>query len=68
MGLRPTIDILDGTTVKRTLTSTTTSVTYAEADQITDFGSAPQTSLTFAVYQIGALGRGDGRTETVSVT
>ncbi len=62
------IDILDGAIVKRTLTSATTSVTYSAADQISDFGSAPLTSVTFQVFQIGTLGRGDGRTATMSVT
>lgn len=61
------IDILDGATIKRTLTSATTSVTYSAADQTTDFGSAPLASVTFRVFQIGALGRGDGRQATVNV-
>lgn len=52
------IDILSGSTVVRTLTSTTTSVTYTEADQITDFGS-PQSSVDAVVYQISSrVGRG----------
>jgi hypothetical protein len=52
------VDILDGTTVKRTLESTTTSVVYTDADQITDFGST-QSSVNINVYQMSnQVGRG----------
>ena len=52
------IDILDGATVVRTLTSSTPAITYSAADQTADFGG-PQASLTFNVYQIsGQYGRG----------
>lgn len=52
------IDIMDGSTVKRTLTATTNAKTYLAADITTDFGSMPA-SLKFRVYQISALvGRG----------
>lgn len=52
------IDILDGLTVVRTLTSTTTAVTYTAAQQTTDFGS-PQTSINYRVYQLSTrVGRG----------
>ncbi len=52
------IDILNGDTVVRTLTATTTSVTYSAADQTTDFGAA-QSVLSIAVYQINStIGRG----------
>ncbi|MDD3030582.1 MAG: phage tail protein [Alphaproteobacteria bacterium] len=52
------IDILNGDTVVRTLTSTTTSVAYSAADQTTDFGAA-QSVLSIAVYQINStIGRG----------
>ena len=52
------IDIMDGPTVKRTLTATTNAKTYLAADITTDFGSMPA-SLKFRVYQISALvGRG----------
>lgn len=51
-------DIYDGATFKRTLTSTVPSVTYTEADQVIDFGSA-QTTLKFDVRQMSAsVGRG----------
>jgi hypothetical protein len=46
------------TTVKRTLTSTTTTVTYSSAQQVLDFGSN-QTTLYVRIYQIsGQVGRG----------
>lgn len=52
------IDIMDGATVKRTLTSTTPSVVYSAANQTTDFGS-PQVSVTVKVYQMSSrVGRG----------
>ncbi len=52
------IDIMNGGSVVRMLTSATPAVTYTAADQITDFGSA-QTSITFNVFQMSAqFGRG----------
>jgi hypothetical protein len=52
------VDIMNGSTVVRTLTSTSPSVTYTQAQQVTDFGSA-QTSLTVRVYQMSSVvGRG----------
>lgn len=52
------IDIMNGSTVVRTLTSTTEAVEYTSADQVTDFGGN-QTTLTFRVYQMSAtVGRG----------
>ncbi|ARO24735.1 concanavalin A-like lectin/glucanase family/phage tail domain-containing protein [Rhizobium sp. TAL182] len=60
------IDIMDGSTVKRTLTATTNSKTYLDADITTDFGSMPD-ELTFRVYQISALvGRGYVAEKTIS--
>lgn len=58
------VDILDGTTVKRTITGLTSpALTYTAAQQTTDFGS-PQTTLKIAVYQMSDLvGRGHGRIE-----
>lgn len=50
------VDIHDGPTVKRTLTSSTDSVTYSAANQVTDFG-ANQALVSFKVYQIGDDGR-----------
>jgi hypothetical protein len=61
------VDIYDGGTVVRTLEATSETVTYENADQITDFGSL-QTSLTIAVYQISdKIGRGFARFETLSL-
>jgi len=64
------LDILDGATVKRTLASTSTSATYAEADQTADFGAplTPGTALDIALYQISATaGRGRGLSYTVPI-
>lgn len=59
------IDIMSGSTVKRTLTATTQSVTYTAAQQTTDFG-AVQTTLSVRVYQISAtVGRGYAGTATL---
>ncbi len=61
------IDIMDGSTVVRTLTSSTPSVTYTSAQETADFGST-QSSLTFRVYQISAtIGRGRPTEETKNV-
>ncbi|WP_137045471.1 glycoside hydrolase/phage tail family protein [Pseudolabrys sp. FHR47] len=52
------IDIMSGSTVKRTLTAATPSLFYAAADEIADFGAA-QTSLTVRIAQLSAtVGRG----------
>lgn len=45
------LDIMDGATVVRTITGTSLPLTYAEADQITDFGSA-QSSVAANLYQV----------------
>lgn len=59
------IDILSGSTVKRTITATTPTAAYSAADQVVDFGSA-QSTLTIAVYQINAvIGRGQVKQVTV---
>jgi hypothetical protein len=56
------IDILDGTTVVRALTSTTPSVVYTAAQQTQDFG-APQSSISLRIAQVSALvGRGQPTT------
>lgn len=52
------IDILDGTTVVRTLSATSPSATYSAADQNTDFG-APQSSIALRISQLSAT-RGPG--------
>ncbi len=52
------IDVMDGSTVKRTITASTPAFSYSAADQVTDLGSA-QASITFRIYQIsGVVGRG----------
>ena len=53
------VDVLDeDDTVLRTLASSSPTVTYAAADQITDFG-ALQPSITIAIHQLSAaVGRG----------
>lgn len=53
------VEILDGATVKRTITGLTTpAATYTAAQQTADWG-APQTTVTFRVYQISdAVDRG----------
>lgn len=52
------IDIFNGSTVVRTLSATSPTATYTQAQQITDFGSG-QTSIIVKVYQISeTVGRG----------
>lgn len=52
------IDILDGMNVVRTLTASSPSILYPDADELADFGSA-QSSLSFRVAQMSAsVGRG----------
>ena len=53
------------TTLKRTLTSTTSTVTYTSANQVTDFGSN-QAVLYLKIYQLSAI-VGRGYPLTVSV-
>lgn len=45
------VDIMDGVTVVRTISSTTPTCAYSAANQVTDFGSA-QASLDVKVYQL----------------
>jgi GTA TIM-barrel-like domain/Putative phage tail protein len=62
------VDILNGTTVVRTLTTTVPSVLYTGAMQIADFGSlrGPGTQVSIRVYQISArLGRGAPKFEVL---
>lgn len=55
------------TTVIRTISASTTSCTYTNAQQTSDFGSLPGT-LKFTVYQLSAtFGRGSGRTAIISL-
>lgn len=62
------VKILDGAAVKRTLTSTTTSVLYTAAQQTTDWGAplGPGQTLAIRIYQLSnRLGRGDPATVTL---
>jgi len=62
--------ILDGATVKRTLTTTTTNAIYTAADQTTDWGAllGPGDTLTIRIYQLSALiGRGAAKTVTLQL-
>lgn len=59
------VQILDGAVVKRTLTSSTTSVLYTSAQQTADWGAplGPSQTLTIRIYQLSnRLGRGDPAT------
>ncbi|WP_045836054.1 glycoside hydrolase/phage tail family protein [Hyphomicrobium sp. 99] len=59
------VEILDGSTVKRTLAASSPSVTYSSADQIADFGSVPS-SVSIKVYQTNVVfGRGAPRAAIV---
>lgn len=52
------VDVLDGSTVVRTLSSSTPTVTYTEEQQIDDFGSA-QSTIEIVIYQVSQrVGRG----------
>jgi len=56
------VQILDGAAVKRTLTSTTTSVLYTATQQTADWGAplGPGQTLAIRIYQLSnRLGRGD---------
>ncbi len=61
------LDIFNGGTLVRSLSTTSSSFIYSNAEQIADFG-APQSALEMAVYQISArFGRGHGKYETLSL-
>ncbi|MCL1629896.1 glycoside hydrolase/phage tail family protein [Roseibaca sp. V10] len=62
------LDILDGSTVKRTLSTNTAGAVYSGTDQITDWGAllGPGDTLTIRIAQLSALiGRGAARTVTL---
>jgi hypothetical protein len=62
------VQILDGVAVKRTLTSSTTSVLYTAAQQTADWGApfGPGQTLAIRIYQLSnRLGRGDPATVTL---
>ena len=59
------IEIMQGDSVKRIITSTTSSVNYTSAQQVTDFGSN-RSSISIKIYQISAtVGRGFPATRTL---
>jgi hypothetical protein len=63
------VDILDGTTVKRTLTVANTSAVYTAAQQTADWGSplGPGDTLDVRIAQLSSLvGRGTTRTVTLN--
>jgi len=63
------IDILDGSVVKRSLTTATTSALYTATQQTADWGAplGPGQSLALRIYQLSSLiGRGAGRSVTLS--
>lgn len=62
------LEILDGSTVKRTLTSNTTSALYTGAQQTADWGAplGPGDSLLVEIYQVTTqFGRGAPKLETL---
>jgi len=60
------VDIMQGVTLKRTITGLTSPTTiYTAAQQVTDFGSA-QSSVLVNVYQLSAaVGRGNAGIATI---
>ena len=63
------VEILDGATIKRTLTTTTTSAIYTAAQQTADWAGllAPGDTLDIRIYQLSALiGRGAAKTVTLT--
>ena len=63
------VEIRDGSTVKRTLTTSTTSVLYTATLQTADWGAplGPGQSLAIRIFQLSALiGRGAGRSVTLT--
>jgi hypothetical protein len=62
------VDIFDGAAVRRTLSATTTRVTYTGADQIADWGAplGPGDRLNVAIFEIAPVaGRGAPTRETL---
>ncbi|WP_185803084.1 baseplate multidomain protein megatron [Pontivivens nitratireducens] len=64
------VEILDGSTVKRVLTTSTTSAVYTAAQQTADWGAllAPGDTLDVRIFQLSALvGRGAANTITLQL-
>lgn len=61
------VDVMNGATVVRTITTSTASATYTPAQEAADFGSPTPASLTINVYQMSSeYGRGLAATGTFS--
>ena len=63
------VEILNGATIKRTLTTTTASAIYTAAQQTADWGAllSPGETLDIRIFQLSALiGRGAAKTVTLS--
>ena len=63
------VEIVDGATVKRTLTTSATSAVYSAANQTADWGAllGPGDTLTIRIYQLSNLiGRGTAKTVTLT--
>jgi hypothetical protein len=59
------IDILNGSTIVRTISVTSPSFFYSATDQTTDFGS-PQSAISVTIYQLSSVvGRGFPASATV---
>ncbi len=64
------VETLDGATVKRVLSATTTSAIYTAAQQTADWGAlvTPGDTLTIRIFQLSALiGRGAAKTVTLQL-
>ncbi len=64
------VEILDGATVKRVLSTSSTSVLYTAAQQIADWGTllGPGDTLDIRIFQLSALvGRGAAKTVTLQL-
>jgi hypothetical protein len=62
------VELLEGGTVRRTLSTATTSVTYTGAQQVADWGAllGPGDALDLSIYQLSALvGRGAPKSITL---
>ena len=62
------VEIMDGAAVKRTLATTTNSVTYSGAQQTEDWGAllGPGNTLSIRIFQLSALvGRGAPKVKTL---
>ncbi|MFN3311959.1 MAG: hypothetical protein ACK46Q_00630 [Hyphomonas sp.] len=63
------VEILDGTTVKRVLSTATTIAVYTAADQTADWGAplGPGDTFDIRIFQLSALvGRGAPKTVTLT--